>query len=420
MNISELVGDGRVHSDLYTNNDIYMQEVRDIFESNWVFVAHESELPKHGSYLRRTMGVQPVIVTRARDGIHVLVNRCTHRGNLLCPAERGEKRAFACQYHGWVFAQNGDLIDVPFPDGFAELDRSKSGLQVARVETYRGFIFASLKHDVAPLVDYLGNAKSALDRICNLSPSGEVKLGRTWIRHLFQANWKMLSENEADGYHVNFVHDSFAKSITRQGKYDQILSEEEGKVGAVCRYLGNGHTELDYEATYQQPMEWLAVRKDRFPEYSEAMEKAYGAAEAEEIMRKGPPHTFIFPNLFLAETCLVMIQPLSVGETINWHTPLYLKDVPDALNARILRQGEVALGPSAFLTADDAIIAERQWRALSGAPGWLDITRGRHREHVKKDGVVESHYTDESSNRGFWEHYKTVFANDRTVNNLGD
>jgi len=408
--IESLIKDSGVHSALYTDQAVFEEELKNIFEENWVFVAHESEIPRDGEYIRRTIGLHPVLVTRARDKLHVVVNRCAHRGNLLCAPERGRKRSFVCQYHGWAFAQNGDLVDIPYPSGCANIDRASNGLRVARVELYRGFIFASLNHDVRPLVDYLGFARHALDRISDLSPVGELDIGPTWARHLFRANWKMMSENEADGYHVNFVHNSFARAIDQSGKYEQILNDDEDDVGAVCKYLGNGHTELEYESTYTEPMEWLRVKKERYPEYYDAMCESYGEAAAIEKLRCGPPHAFIFPNLFIAETCLVMIQPLSVGETVNWHTPLFLKGVPDKVNQRILRQGEVAMGPSSFLTADDAIIAERQWRALQGAPGWLDISRGAARETVADDGIVSSHYTDETSNRGFWGHYKSLFA----------
>ncbi len=408
--IGSLVKQSGVHSALYTDPTVFERELKNVFEGNWVYVAHESEIPQDGNYIRRTMGLQPVLVTRARDKIHVVVNRCAHRGNLLCAPERGRKRSFVCQYHGWAFAQNGDLVDIPYPSGCANVDREQSGLRTARVETYRGFIFASLNHDVSPLVDYLGVAKQVLDRVCDLSPVGELDIGPTWVRHLFRANWKMMSENEADGYHVNFVHNSFARAIDQSGKYENILVDDESDVGAVSKYLGNGHTELEYESTYADPMTWLRVKEDRYPEYLTAMCARYGEAQAREKLRCGPPHAFIFPNLFIAETCLVMIQPLGVGETVNWHTPLYMKGVPDAVNRRILRQGEVAMGPSSFLTADDAIIAERQWRALQGAPGWLDLSRGAHRETVTNEGVVQSHYTDETSNRGFWEHYKSLFA----------
>jgi phenylpropionate dioxygenase-like ring-hydroxylating dioxygenase large terminal subunit len=396
-----------VHSALYTDPAIFAQEMASIFGRNWVYVGHTSEIPERGDYVRRTIGTEPVILVRAADGVNVLANRCTHRGNLLCQAERGKRRNFACQYHGWVFNAAGELVDTPFPAG-GTADRSQLHLRRATVDIYRGFIFATFAEHPCLLLDYLGHARQALDRACNLSPVGEVQIGRTWIKHLFQANWKMLSENEADGYHVNFVHDSFAKAIKREGKYDNVLQADEEKVAAVVRGLGGGHTELDYAVTYDRPLRWLGVSPDRYPDYVAAMQRAHGVERANEIMRAGPPHTFIFPNLFLAETCLVMIEPVQVGVAVNWHTPLLLKGAPDELNQRILRQGEVALGPSSFLTADDAIIAERQWHALHGSPGWLDLTRGLHREHQRDDGVVESHYTDETPNRGFWQHYLAV------------
>ncbi|MDK2766092.1 MAG: aromatic ring-hydroxylating dioxygenase subunit alpha [Sphingomonas sp.] len=403
--IESLIREGGVHARLYTNESIFDHEMAAIFGSTWIYVGHESEIPARGDYLRRTMGKEPVILTRSATGVSVLSNRCSHRGNLLCQLERGKKRAFACQYHGWVFSPGGELLEVPFAiEG--EVDRSKRGLRKARVATYRGFIFATFNEEAGTLEEHLGNAAYALDRACDLSPQGEIMLRPTWVRHLFQANWKMLSENEADGYHVNFVHDSFAKGVSTRGKYGNILQEDDEKVVAVSRYLGNGHTEADYGPTYSAPMTWLGVQPDRYPEYTRAMHEAYGAAVADERMRAGPPHTFIFPNLFLAETSLVMIQPISVNETINWHTPMYLKGAPEELNRRILRQGEVALGPSAFLTADDAIIAERQWLAISGSPAWLDIGRGKTRERRDDRGVITSHYTDESASRGFWEHYK--------------
>jgi phenylpropionate dioxygenase-like ring-hydroxylating dioxygenase large terminal subunit len=408
-NMQDLIGQTTVHSRLYTDEAIFAQEMHRVFAENWVFVAHHSEIPQRGDFIRRTIGTEPVIVVRTATGVNVLANRCTHRGNLLCQPDRGRKRNFACQYHGWVFDSDGKLVDVPYPAG-ASGDRSKLGLRRAIVDTYRGFVFATFAAHPIPLLEHLGHARQALDRASDLSPEGEIEVGHTWVKHLFQANWKMLSENEADGYHVNFVHDSFAKGIKLQGKYDNVLTSEEDRFTAVVRALGNGHTELDYAATYHDPLTWLGVKPDRYPAYTEAMNLRHGQEQAKEIMRAGPPHTFIFPNLFLAETCLVVIQPLAVGHTVNWHTPMMLKGAPHEVNQRILRQGEVAMGPSSFLTADDAIIAERQWRALAGSPGWLDLTRGLERETTRQDGVVVSHYTDEAPNRGFWQHYRRVMA----------
>lgn len=405
VNVDEWLRPDSVHAHLYTDPELFRLEMDRLFANGWVYVGHESEIPQRGDTLRRTIGTEPVLFTRGPDGLHVVVNRCTHRGNLLLQPASAQRKAFVCQYHGWVFAQNGDLVSMPLAST-ETLDRTGRALRRARVDSYRGFVFATFNPAAPPLLEHLGHATRVIDRQCDLSPLGEVQLRAPWIQHLFRANWKMLSENEADGYHVGFVHDSFARGVRIQGKYGDILSDSEEKISAVVRYLGNGHTELDYGPTYTQPLTWLGVKPERYPDYVAALEARLGPARAQEAMRLGPSHAFIFPNLFIAETCLVMIQPVSVDQTINAHAPLYLKGVPDAVNERILRQGEVAMGPSSFLTADDAIIAERQWRALRDAPGWLDISRGRGRETRRADGVLESHYTDETPNRGFWQHYR--------------
>lgn len=419
MSPASLIRDGSVHSRLYTDPEIFEKEMRVIFESTWVFIGHASEVPNKGDYVRRTMGLVPVLMVRvSADEINVFANRCSHRGNLLCQEAKGRRKNFACQYHGWVFNLHGKLVDVPFPTGFKQ-DKECHSLRQARVESYRGFVFATFSTDGPSLDDYLGNAKQALDRAARLSPAGELDLFGGWVKHLFNANWKMLAENNTDGYHVNHVHDSFARGIKVQYKYDNVLVTKEEKLEAEARDLGGGHAELDYAPTYTKPLVWLGVEPNRYPEYTAAMEAVYGTALAAEILRAGPPHTFIFPNLFIAETAITMIQPVSVDRCVNWHTPLYLKGVPPEVNRRILRQGEVALGPSAFLLADDAIIAERQWHALNGAPLWMDLTRGLEREQHGERGVRSGHYSDETPQRGFWRHYRSIFAGSASAEEQG-
>lgn len=405
---ASLIREGSVHSSLYTDPDCFALEMQAIFESTWVFIGHESEIPTRGDYVRRTMGLVPVLMIRsAVDEISVVANRCAHRGNLLCQEAKGNKRSLACQYHGWVFSLTGKLLDVPFPIGFQQ-DKDGHTLRQAQVGRYRGFVFATLAADGPTLEEHLGHARKALDRASMLSPAGALDLHGGWVKHLYRANWKMLAENNVDGYHVNFVHDSFARGIKVQYKYDNVLVTKEHEVAAVARDLGNGHAEIDYAPTYAKPLVWLGVEPDRYPTYTAAMQAAYGDAEASEILRTGPPHTFIFPNLFIAETAVTMIQPLAVDKSVNWHTPLYLKGVPSEVNRRLLRLGEAALGPSAFLLADDAIISERQWRALEGSPIWMDLSRGLDRETIAADGTRSAHYSDETPQRGFWRHYKTI------------
>ena len=67
-------------------------------------------------------------MTRDKQGeIHLLHNRCPHRGNRVCMTEQGNARSFTCPYHGWTFANDGDLKGYPFPSGYEGVDRSELG-----------------------------------------------------------------------------------------------------------------------------------------------------------------------------------------------------------------------------------------------------------------------------------------------------
>ena len=103
-----LVQDERVHASLYTDPLIFADEMERIFHRGWVFVGHESEIPSAGDFVTRPLGEQPVIMTRTAAGeVAVLLNRCAHRGTLVCPVERGHARVFACPYHGWTYDVDG-------------------------------------------------------------------------------------------------------------------------------------------------------------------------------------------------------------------------------------------------------------------------------------------------------------------------
>jgi phenylpropionate dioxygenase-like ring-hydroxylating dioxygenase large terminal subunit len=60
-----------------------------------------------------------IITTRGADGrVRLLLNRCAHRGNLVCEAERGHATSFRCPYHGWTYKNTGELIGFPFNQGY--------------------------------------------------------------------------------------------------------------------------------------------------------------------------------------------------------------------------------------------------------------------------------------------------------------
>jgi len=120
LRYAELIQPGRVHGSLYTDPTIFAEELERIWYSGWVYVGHESEVPQPGDYVVKNIGPQSVIMTRDKSGqLHLLLNRCSHRANLVCDAERGNSSALRCQYHGWTFANDGTLLGYPFMQGTA-------------------------------------------------------------------------------------------------------------------------------------------------------------------------------------------------------------------------------------------------------------------------------------------------------------
>jgi len=106
--VAALIEKDRIRGSVYTNEALFEQEMKKIFHSGWVFVGHDSEIPSAGEYVRRTLGLEEVLMVRQRDdSIAVLVNRCTHRGNMLRVEKHGKEKYFTCAYHGWVFDLGG-------------------------------------------------------------------------------------------------------------------------------------------------------------------------------------------------------------------------------------------------------------------------------------------------------------------------
>jgi len=120
-----LVQDDRIHASLYTDPRIFDDERERIFHRGWVFVGHDSEIPRPGDFVTRHVGTEPVIMVRGKDdAVSVLVNRCMHRGTMVCSADRGNARTFTCPYHGWTYEISGELLGVPYPGGYRAHDAS--------------------------------------------------------------------------------------------------------------------------------------------------------------------------------------------------------------------------------------------------------------------------------------------------------
>ena len=404
-----LIEPDRVHGSLYTDPAIYEAELERIWYRTWVYVGHESEVPEPNDYVVKSIGPQPIIMSRDKQGeIHLLLNRCAHRANLVCDAPKGNSSAFRCPYHGWTFSNTGKLLGYPFNSGYGGTEEKKNlGLgRVARVESIHGFVFGSFAEDGPTLLEHLGGAADAFDRLVALSPSGKVEISAGWLQHKAKANWKMLLENETDGYHPQFVHSSIF-SVADSGIGD-LYGE---KSTAVARDLGGGHSENDLRPEFRrigQPLGWFGTDPARVPDYVSQLEAAHGVDKARDVLIDGAPHTMIFPNLFIAEIQMFVLQPLAVDLTVQHVTAVQFPGCPD-MNRRLLQQTIGSVGPAGFLLADDSEMYERNQRGVQAlTPEWLQLKRGTHRERHDENGYLIGDATDEVPQRGIWRHYREL------------
>ena len=160
--IGGLVEPHRVHRDVYLDPEIFELEMKRIWGRAWIYVGHESQVRKPGDFITTTIGTEPVVMARDKTGaVHVMINRCGHKGAKVVAQASGSTPMFRCPYHGWSYQLDGRLNVIPHDTGYDEtgLDRNDPQFSmptVARMESYRGFVFASLASDGPDLATFLG------------------------------------------------------------------------------------------------------------------------------------------------------------------------------------------------------------------------------------------------------------------------
>lgn len=414
--LASLVQDGAVDPALYTDPQIFDAEMDRIFQRTWVWVAHVSELPKPGDFRATFVGRNPVIVVRDRqDRIHVLENRCRHRGATVCEKTRGNATGFTCPYHSWSYGLDGKLRGLPYADGYEDvIEKADLPLKALKVGVYAGMVFASYNADIEPLEDFLGNARHWIDLFMKQGAGYPVKT-QGEHKFTFKGNWKIQLENTTDGYHFPVVHKTFLQSVDAEtSEMLSFMTDEE----SITRSLGNGHSvmvmvpehvDLDVDDGTEQLQE-------RFAHVIEALSKDYPPEQVRRIVRSLHGAGFnlnLFPNVAMSMSFFRVLRPVAVDETEIRHVALGMDGGPEIANRERLRIHEHFQGPFGFGSPDDAEAWERvQSGAHAGRDVPILVNRGLNRERVDANGDRVSHSTDETGMREAYAMWKRMMSND--------
>jgi len=352
----------------YTSDAFFEIEQRHVFERAWVCVGIAGEVAAPGRIIVRQAGRRSVIITRDESGeLHGFLNTCRHRGTELIETDCDVGNTIRCPYHRWGYALDGALRTTPL---FAEVPRddfdpTEYALVPVRVDTWGALLFVCLADTTVPLREWLGDLPGRMSGYGLESwPSRHEQDLR------IEANWKLISENFQEYYHLTWVHPELAKV---------------SRVADHYRYQGRGM----YCGQTTTP-----VSGDGRDDWS-TMPPAPGLDESDSVSGR---FVAIFPNVLLSvlpnHAWVMRLEPIAPGVTRETCTLL----VPESGCA----QSEAALARTLRFWLDvndeDIEIVQRSQRGLTGGacpPGPLAprFEEPLHRFH----NILADHLTSDGS-----------------------
>src|SRR5579863_4391568 len=353
---------GEISREIFVDEAIYREEQERVFARAWLFVGHESQVPKPGDFAVSCMGEESVILCRDRAGeIRVFLNSCRHRGMKVCRYDEGSTTVFTCPYHGWSYGLDGKLVGVPyFKEAYeSRLDRARWGLvEVAQLCCYKGTVWATWDAAAPAFLEYLGEFRHFLDLVLDGWDGGEGGteiLGGTQ-KWRVPCNWKFPAENfSGDSYH-NISH----RSVDLAGAGPSGRSRRDYSELNVARKLhvaipDRGHQTI----TYLLPKDHQPQ-----PDYQNSPEVAEYFRHCEEERRRRPGANSrligapgeIFPNVALLPRqprTLAVWHPKSAHETEVWRFFFVDRDAPQQVK-NFLRDYYIRYsGPAGMTEQDD-------------------------------------------------------------------
>lgn len=390
--------DFKVDPKIYTDPAIFDQEMERIFEATWIYVGHTSEIEHPGDFKTATIGRNSVILSRGDDQqVHVFLNACRHRGNAVCRQSRGSARNFRCHYHGWTYSRTGELLAVTKPDGYPDDFVARiGGLIKLRAGTYRGLIFASLRDDVPDIEEHLGDVRKYIDLWADLSPEPEFRVA---LPHLYgyQGNWKFQAENGHDGWHARFVHESAFQTMAAFGGPPASQRSTAG----CTRAFDRGFAMLERSGLPQ------GLSPEQQQQYRALLQR--GRSQEQVDLLWHVRQIFLFPNAFLFDNLIRVIQPVSAEQTSVASYPILLRGVPDELNRTRFRELQGRLSTTGMVSEDDLeMFVGNQTGMRSTKLHWIDLSHGKGQERPVTGSEVIGDDSSELPQRAMYRQWLSL------------
>ena len=236
--LADIKGDGigqarTLPNQFYTSEEFSELEREEIFRKEWVCLGRVEEVPKPGDYFTTELIDEPLIVVRGKDNrVRVLSNVCRHRSSVIAEGD-GNTKNFVCPYHAWTYGTDGQLLRAPYMDKVKGFKVKGCRLPEFATEVWHGFLYVNLD----------GKAKPLAPRLKGLEPyvrnyHAEQMTSQFMNEDVWGTNWKCLTENFMEGYHLSVTHINSLHKITPTRLCEKIPGGE-GYTGYKSHYDAN-------------------------------------------------------------------------------------------------------------------------------------------------------------------------------------
>jgi len=396
-------GVSRVPFRLFADPAIYAEEQRRIFRGPiWNFLCLEIEIPNAGDWRLGVVGETPIVITRDEHGeIHALVNRCAHKGALVCLQQRGNAKALTCVYHSWTYSLAGQLQSVAFRHGLRgkggmpdDFDISSHRMQKLRIETFCGIVFGTFSDATPPVEDFLGGTMAQMIR---------RNLGRPYRllgvhSQMIHNNWKLYAENVRDSYHATLLHTFYTTFKVNR------LDMDGGMLLSDC-----GRHSISYakRSTLQQADEYKTVHS---AQYGNALHGPH-LLESFTEFDDGITHVIqtVFPTMAVQHTlnslAVRFFTPRGLDKTELFWMYLGYADDDEAKTRMRTRQSNLT-GSAGLVSLEDGCINEFVQRGTRGSEDVQAVLEMGGRDVGSSDGSRAT----ETAIRGFWQGYRSLMG----------